>query len=431
MRVLHWLWFSLILAGQSPVHGTETLSLLEGELLVLSQSQAPTRVAVARPEVVDARVVGDQEIVLLGLTPGMTSVVWWLENGERHQREVRIRSRLSEALSRELEQHLVQLPEVQVVDLGDAVYLMGQVTPAAAEALQQLANRYEHLRLEQLEIVAQPAELLELEVQVMEFKKRYLRQLGIRWQPAANGPAVGILSDWRGGGSLRVLADDSANWIPEPDMLAMLQGSGSQVGWLGLHTSLQSTLQMLEEQGIGRILATPVLRVESGQEAEFLVGGEIPLPQLSAQGAPDIHFRDYGIRLQVQPELLAGEQIRTALVSELSNPDHAVAVQGIPGLQTRRTQSVVNSQAGETMVLSGLLSSEENRQRSGLPGVGHLPGLGSMFAGREESVSSTELVVFITPRRVSQVEEQRRQHETQLQKYWQQLASSGCRGIRE
>ncbi len=309
------------------------------------------------------------------------------------------------------------------------IWLSGRATAAEGERLTALADTFSELDISQLEIAEKEPRMVEMEVQVVELRRSYLKQKGLMWSPAAQGPALGLLSDWLGGRSFRLFNDQSEAWQPNVAELGQQSWSGLN-GYLGLQTSLSSTLRLLEERGEARILATPRLRLESGEQANFLAGGELPIPQLNKDGAMDVTFHPYGIKIVTAVDIQNNGFLRTEIEAELSRIDYAVAVQGVPGLLTRRSRSVVVLPARETVVLSGLKSTETQTQRSGLPGHRNVWGMFTgLTSGHEDSRQDTELLVFITPRLVAE-EEQRQHRRTQRTRaYRAHLNLAGCRGI--
>jgi len=118
---------------------------------------------------------------------------------------------------------------------------------------------------------------------------------------------------------------------------------------------------------------------------------------VGADGQTSVEFKEYGIRLNVAPSIDSGGNIRTSVETEISQVDAAVSINGTPGLLTRRAQTEVNVRSGETIVLAGLLSSENSNDTSGIPGIRNLPIIGRFFSTHGKSNEVRELVIFITP----------------------------------
>lgn len=161
----------------------------------------------------------------------------------------------------------------------------------------------------------------------------------------------------------------------------------------------------MQRRGLAKLLANPVLSTQSGEKATFLAGGELPIPQVVAQGMQDVTFREYGIRLVIQPVVLDDNRIKTQLHAELSNIDPAVSVSGVPGILSRRTESVFLSNDGDTLVLSGLLSTDESAQDDEIPGLGSLPILENAFRSQQNREQTTELIIMVTAERMDTAKE--------------------------
>ena len=417
-----------VFAASQEQHQFNTLELSEGGAEVIKYEQPVKRVAVTNPRVVEARVIGDAQILLIALAEGSSEVVWWLENGVQLHTEVMVVPRINTVLAQQLQAYQNQEHELTVDWRAGHAWLSGSVSTGTYTQLQILAEQHSNVHLHQLSHQEKVKATLELEVKVYEINRRSLQKLGMRWQQSAAGPVMGVLSDWRGGGQFRAVAEQGFASVPGQEALLGTLSPGNY-GYLGIASSLSSTLQLLQERGEGRVLATPKLRVESGEVAEFLAGGEIPIPQITLQGATEVQFKNYGVYLQVEPVMLADGRIRTKVITELSQPDFAVAVQGVPGLKTRRAETIVSVTAGETLIIAGLVNQESSQLGSTLPGT---PGYLSRVLGyREQQQQETELVVFITPRNLYVSEKIAAERAHIEQSLWQQFNGLGCNGMLE
>ena len=166
------------------------------------------------------------------------------------------------------------------------------------------------------------------------------------------------------------------------------------VGPLWLETHLHSLLR----SGMARILASPSLLTENRQTAEFLAGGEIPVPG-DVEG---IGWKSYGVGLQVTPSILDNGTIHLQVEPEVSSLDWENAVQLdnalIPGVRTRRWRTQAAVEPGRTLIIGGLLSEEENIRERQVPILGELPILGTLFRNEVRTRVKTDLVVLVTPR---------------------------------
>ena len=234
--------------------------------------------------------------------------------------------------------------------------------------------------------------MINMDVKIVEFRKAALTSLGIDWSKQFSGPGLAIARDFksstlfRGSNTSEIFNNLPLNVTPTQS-------------WLGIATEITSRINLLASNGDATTLAEPRLSCRNGGSAKFLAGGEVPYPTTSALGQTNIQFKEYGIKLNVSPVVddLSG-LIATKILTEVSQIDDAVSVNGVPGLLTRRTETEVNVLDGETIVLSGLLNAESTKDLDKLPGLGDLPIIGWLFKSQDFRRSVTELVIFVTPK---------------------------------
>lgn len=171
-------------------------------------------------------------------------------------------------------------------------------------------------------------------------------------------------------------------------------------------------LSALSETGLSQVLAQPTLLARSGEQAEFLAGGDIPIPVPqagSAGGAITIEYRQYGVRLSVLPHVLSNRRISLKLAPEVSELDYTnrVTIQGssVPGFRRRSANTTVELGDGESFVIAGLTYSNSGTNESKVPVVGDIPILGSLFRRTERSREKLELIIVATPRLVNPMNE--------------------------
>ena len=148
-------------------------------------------------------------------------------------------------------------------------------------------------------------------------------------------------------------------------------------------------------------LAEPNLTAISGETANFLAGGEFPIPIAQQLGTISVEFKKFGIGLAFTPVVMSEGRISLKVsteVSELSNQGAVVLSNiTIPALKVRRAETVVELPSGGSLVMAGLLSDQSKQALSGYPGLKSLPVLGTLFRSRDYLKNETELVVLVTP----------------------------------
>jgi pilus assembly protein CpaC len=145
----------------------------------------------------------------------------------------------------------------------------------------------------------------------------------------------------------------------------------------------------------------------------------------------DVTFRAYGIKLDIAPEVTATGKIKTQLSAEVSNLDPAVSVNGVPGILTRRTDSVFLADDNDTLVLSGLMSHERSRSESQTPAMGDLPVIGQLFRSRDLREQQTELVIMVTAERLDMAQQRLNAKNQRLEQQTNWLSEAGCVGLQE
>jgi pilus assembly protein CpaC len=167
-----------------------------------------------------------------------------------------------------------------------------------------------------------------------------------------------------------------------------------------------ATVQALEETQMLRTLAEPTLTAVSGETANFLAGGEFPVPVGSDEEGITIEFKQFGVNLAFTPVVLSAGRISLKVRTEVSDLSAAGAVSLpfarrasiiIPAVSVRRAETTVELPSGGAFVIAGLVQEETRRAASGLPWLQNLPVLGALFSSKDFLEEQTELVMIVTP----------------------------------
>jgi pilus assembly protein CpaC len=168
---------------------------------------------------------------------------------------------------------------------------------------------------------------------------------------------------------------------------------------------LLALLEAEESKGNARLLARPNLMAANRTEGTFLAGGEIPIPFASpgqgGQSFVTIMYREYGIRLKFTPDILSDSLVTLVVAPEVSTLDYAnsVLISGfrVPALQTRKMSTTVDVQPNQSLIISGLMSENRDKVRTGVPFLMDIPILGQLFSSTRWQSSESELLVLVTP----------------------------------
>jgi pilus assembly protein CpaC len=181
---------------------------------------------------------------------------------------------------------------------------------------------------------------------------------------------------------------------------AVSQGETSRItaGLNAGSASLSALLDALEKEGLFKVLAEPNLVAISGERAEFLAGGEFPIPVAQGNGATSVQFREYGVGVQFTPLVLSPNRIRLVVQPEVSEIDSSVATRdGTPGLLSRRVKTTVELAPGESFMIAGLIQDTAQSSVREMPGLSEIPILGSMLRRSTYQRFERELVIAVTP----------------------------------
>lgn len=379
---------------------------------------------------VDQRVedifIGDTEIVrdlkadpgtifLTGLRPGRTNMILRGAGGRviaRYDMVIEADlSALRDALAAAIPDSRLDVTSTQ-----GGVILGGQVRSAVAAAnATRVAEQFvggEGSVINSLNVAGDQQVLLRVRVAEMNRTARKFLNAGVSRGAADSGIAYrplnprGVVSGLDTGGNIRPSgADLNPNVGSALDEVALGAGLLAGGGALGAVTLNELGIDSigfdtLEERGLVRLLAEPALTVISGETANFLVGGEFPVPgPPNDDGGDTVLFKEFGVKLSFTPVVLSGNQISLRINTEVSRiaEENSVPIGNalVPGLSTRRAESTIMLPSGGSLMIAGLLQSEDRNTLNGVPGLMDLPILGALFRSTDFQNERSELVVTV------------------------------------
>ena len=398
----------------------EPLPLTVGKQQLLQTGAAVARIAVGDPAVLDVKVLRDlnagaskntAELLLTPKSPGQTTLAIWPTKGQPQHWLVRVSGpRLL------LERRLANVPDhaKAMADLK-----LGAPKDAVLQDRSQVEVR---------------SNTVQVDVQVVEFKKSALRRAGMNLASGRNaqgfqfgvyGPGgtgslgtssgnttsgslngnVGVSTDKGAFGSVTANGDVSntsgaTSSSSVASALNLVLGFGRAFSGRGI----TAQLDFMETNGLARILAKPTLVAHTGQSASFLAGGEIPIPVPSRDGNIAIQYKEFGVKLQLTPTILSDERIALKVAPEASDLDFSqgVSISGttVPAVRTRRADTMVELADGESFIIGGLISRATMSNVNKVPLLGDLPILGTFFKSMSYSQDESELLIIVTPRLV-------------------------------
>ncbi|MEQ8604727.1 MAG: type II and III secretion system protein family protein [Marivibrio sp.] len=363
----------------------EALFLEVGGGRMVSLSRPASAVYVANPEIADVELKSPRLVYLFAKRTGETAI-YAVDRAEETVVDRRVVVEHGLTRLRELIAQVRPGAQVQVASLNNSLVLTGLVESAeAAEDVTSLAEQLigeEGAVLNRLKI-ATPHQV-NLRVRIAEVSRDIAKQLGFSWDVLRN------IGDFTLGLSTGAFIDGAT--------------SGSAVGSFGYDGSgldVNSIVDALDDQGLITVLAEPNLTALSGETANFLAGGEFPIPVPQDNETLTVAYREFGVSLGFMPVVLDDGQLQITVRSEVSQLSAAGAVAfagfNVPALTTRRAETTVTLGSGQSFAIAGLLQNTTNQNVSRIPGLGDIPVLGALFRSNEFQREESELVVIVTP----------------------------------
>lgn len=370
----------------------EPLSMQVGETRVLD-APGVRRVAVGDSGVIQAATADEREVIVFARGAGSTSLHIWRDNGQRSAFTVQVAPAGMRRIRGELDALLARTPGARSRAVGEKIVIEGEDLSDSDQArIAALAERYPEI----IDFTSRVGwdRMIMLDVQVIEVPSSRLRELGVRWDPAAQGGLQAGLA-WEAAGA------GLAQRPGETPVDARFPASPA-IGYFGLNALVPARLQALAQSGEAVVLAQPQLLARSGATADFLAGGEVPYTVTDEQGRSNTVFKPYGVSLSITPRADRNGTVRSRIEVEVSSVDATVSTPSGPALTTRRASTEFNVRSGQTLVLGGFLSREQSHDQSRVPGLGNLPVLGALFRSERFQRRETELAIFVTPILVDQ-----------------------------
>ncbi len=387
----------------------EELNINVGHSSALRSSWKIKRVSVANPEVADVDALETNEVLVIAKAVGKTDLILWGENGEVFATTVIVDVDIEELnadLVNLFPRSTVQITRSQDVYFARGVFETSDQARQLGEFLSAADIKYVDMTtvagLQQVMIKVTVAEVNRVAIKNMgtNILKAGEDFFGVSMPGPSSGGAINQFPVGPAAGS-----GASGNNIP----FLFGEGSVSPFNTLILgfpNADLAFFVEALAENQFLKVLAEPTLVALSGQDANFLAGGEFPIPVVQGTSTGggssiSIEYKEFGIRLRFTPTVLGEGRIRLHVAPEVSDISDlgAVEIEGfrIPSVLTRRAETVLEMSSGQTFSMAGLLSQSVAARNSRTPLLGDLPILGQLFRSVSYQKGESELVVLVTP----------------------------------
>jgi pilus assembly protein CpaC len=396
---------------------------------VLATRVAYKRVSVGSADVAEVNTIGPSSLLVTAKKPGTTQLIVWDDDDRSQVVDVVVNADL-DGLRAQLKE-MFPGSKIEATTAGGQVVLRGQVSSTqVAEQAEQLAAPFAPKVLNFLEVAG--GQQVDLQVRFAEVSKSATNQLGFNFG----------YNDGRSfmGNNIGQVSPLGFKDNPAGQAVPSIMSPSASVTLFGLagvgDTTVAYYIAALRQNNLLRVLAEPNMVVISGQEANFVAGGEFPSPvsqggSSSGGGAAiTVEYRTYGVKLRFTPVVLGDGKIRLKVAPEVSDLDFTTAVKFngfvIPGLTQRKLETVVEMREGQTLALAGLLNNNVTANKDVTPLLGDLPYIGALFRSVRYQRKETELVVIVTPRlveamnpaQVPQLPGERWRHPTEGDLFW-------------
>lgn len=363
---------------------SNNIQVAVNKAIVMESDRPFAELSVANPGIADIATLGERTIYVLGKAPGRTTLTILGEEGELITNvDVQVSPDVAEFKER-LRDILPREP-IDVRTANDGIVLSGRISGArkVARAL-ELAERYAPGRVTNLMVVG-GTQQVNLHVRFAEMSREVSKAIGVRFD------ALGTGFD----GDLDV---ESEVGFANAEAFGVL-GLGFDIG----NFSIDLAIDALEDKGIVRTLAEPNLVALSGQTAEFLAGGEFPVPVIQDDEV-DVQFKPFGVAVAFTPTVVDGDLINLELGTSVSQIDNSIEVFGVPGIATRSAATNVELRDGQSFAIAGLLSDDFTDNADQVPWIGDVPVLGTLFRSSSFRRRQSELVIIVTAHLVTPVD---------------------------
>lgn len=351
-------------------------------------------VSVADPAIADVQVLAPDLISIQGTAVGQTSITAYGNgNDEILNGTITVSHNISRLKA--LIKRVMPDANVQFDSVDGALIISGEVdSPLESENIRRLATPFLTSQTETLVnmLNVRSSNQVMLRVRVAEVSRSELKRFGINLNAAL----------FSGGQFAFGLVNGRDITPGNNGVLPRVTGVGAATAALNSgDADISSVIDALAEDNMIKLLAEPNLTTSSGKAANFLAGGEFPVPVPADEGQVTIEWRQYGVGLQFTPEIVSANKISLHVLPEVSELSEigSVDVQGftIPSITTRRAETTVELGSGESFAVAGLLRHNTGNNISKFPWLGDVPIIGTLFRSREYQNNQSELVIIVTP----------------------------------
>lgn len=257
---------------------------------------------------------------------------------------------------------------------------------------------------------------VEIEARIISASRSFAQDIGVQWGFA--GTTTSGRNIFGGNPAVGQSPITTGTGLPQPPLLTSSNGGSGSAGTLPYNVNLGATaptsgvyygfrspnfaldlfISAAESKGVGKLLSKPKIITQNNQKASVKQGQKIPI-QTTINNTISVQYIDAVLSLEVTPQITADGTVFMDVLVENNQIDNGIPrVQGIPALDTQSAQTKVLVADGGTVVIGGIIVTQQRTDITQVPVVGSLPIIGYLFKRNAVTVQSQELLFFLTPR---------------------------------
>jgi len=378
----------------------EELHLVTGNVVTFKVNEL-SKIAIGNPKIVDAISMSLEELALEPKMRGTTQLIYVDKEGE-HKIFVRVLERDLDALKRGVDE-IIRNTGLKGISSNinyeaQKVYITGDILneterKRVIEALRPMSIDIIDMMVSQEQKIP-----IEIDVEVVEMNKNDVDDLGVKW---ALNPFTTITETPFKGGPIPPGMDSVARRVTEGFRIGYTSRNAADGG-----SGMKADINLLVQKGKAKILSRPKLVCLSGKEAEFLVGGEVPIVTITTNSdgtqTPNVEYKKYGVSLSIKPLIRENGEIELVVNTDVTDIDEVRSVSipkvvEAPAFTTRNAKTELYLKDNETVFLAGLISKKQLITTQGMPFLGKVPILGWLFKNKNATDDQIELLISLTP----------------------------------
>lgn len=366
------------------------MTVVRGKTRTIKTGNQASELVVGDPDIATVTPLSDNAFYIRGNKVGTTTLVMFDKNmnmiGHMDIDVTVDAGQISSAI-----REGVDGSKIKVRAANNGVMLSGEAfDKGAAEKAKAIAEQYTGPGSVINSVNVAGSQQVQLNVRFIEINRLAVKELGTKISATYSAGSGGI----------------SFNSNPRPQST----GSGGSVigGLISGGVTIDAAIKTLENRGVARRLAEPNLVARSGQTANFLAGGEFPIPVSEDNGKISVSYKKFGVGLTFMPTVMPDGIIALDIEPEVSAIDptssYRIGDIAVPGFSVRRAKTSIDLRSGQSFMVAGLLQNENTMTTEQVPGLGKLPILGPLFTSKSYQRKESELVIIVTPHMVQPID---------------------------